>query len=287
MYRSSLNKTNHHRLVLYYPVSALVTLFANILQNPQDARARPDLKLMHSVCQYLSELCQADSNIHCRRMLSICSEFERIATVALEKAEREMRGRGKRKAPEKDPEEAIDQKPAQVPPPKTAKTMQPPQVPATRTPNMGSSYLMHNGSNTTSPSGMRQVNTATSSPCAPLLMGNIPLTSPSQSPYTTTVDLNGVSRFNQSPASGFAPFSAPSSIPPAMFGQDAMLNDYNWGNGDSTVNGSFQQPFVPQDLWQMPMTLEWDWADMLNTGAQPNFNFDDMGALNDGNNQQH
>lgn len=26
--------------------------------------------------------------------------------------------------------------------------------------------------------------------------------------------------------------------------------------------GSFQQPFVPQDLWQMPMTLEWDWADV-------------------------
>lgn len=24
----------------------------------------------------------------------------------------------------------------------------------------------------------------------------------------------------------------------------------------------FQQPFVPQDLWQMPMTIEWDWADM-------------------------
>jgi len=24
----------------------------------------------------------------------------------------------------------------------------------------------------------------------------------------------------------------------------------------------FQHPFVPQDLWQMPMTLEWDWADM-------------------------
>lgn len=75
-------------------------------------------------------------------------------------------------------------------------------------------------------------------------------------------------------------------MPPPMFGQDAMLNDYSWGNGDNTINGSFQQPFVPQDLWQMPMTLEWDWADMLNTGAQPNFNFDDMGALNDGNNQQ-
>ena len=30
--------------------------------------------------------------------------------------------------------------------------------------------------------------------------------------------------------------------------------------------GSFQQPFVPQDLWQMPMTLEWDWADMTGVG---------------------
>jgi hypothetical protein len=26
--------------------------------------------------------------------------------------------------------------------------------------------------------------------------------------------------------------------------------------------GTFQHPFVPQDLWKMPMTLEWDWADM-------------------------
>ena len=27
--------------------------------------------------------------------------------------------------------------------------------------------------------------------------------------------------------------------------------------------GSFQQPFVPQDLWQMPMTLEWDWSEAM------------------------
>jgi hypothetical protein len=31
--------------------------------------------------------------------------------------------------------------------------------------------------------------------------------------------------------------------------------------------GSFSQPFVPQDLWQMPMTLEWDWADMNGYGG--------------------
>lgn len=52
--------------------------------------------------------------------------------------------------------------------------------------------------------------------------------------------------------------------------------------------GSFQQPFVPQDLWQMPMTLEWDWADVLNTNSA--FNFDDMGGLGGdagGSQQQH
>jgi len=30
------------------------------------------------------------------------------------------------------------------------------------------------------------------------------------------------------------------------------------------LGAAFQHPFVPQDLWQMPMTLEWDWAGMTN-----------------------
>ena len=60
------------RLLVYYPVSALVTLFANILQNPQDARARSDLKLMNSMTEFLQMLCSEDGNIHCRRMASIC-----------------------------------------------------------------------------------------------------------------------------------------------------------------------------------------------------------------------
>lgn len=39
-------------------------------------------------------------------------------------------------------------------------------------------------------------------------------------------------------------------------------------NGGMNMNamamGTFDQTFnnVPQDLWKMPMTLEWDWADM-------------------------
>lgn len=41
----------------------------------------------------------------------------------------------------------------------------------------------------------------------------------------------------------------------------------------------FQQPFVPQDLWQMPMTLEWDWADMTS-GFAPEDGLNMNGVLN-------
>jgi hypothetical protein len=68
----------------------LVTLFANILQNPQDVRARSDLKLMSSVVSFLTMLERdvQESNSQVRRMLSVCAEFERIAKVVLDKAER-------------------------------------------------------------------------------------------------------------------------------------------------------------------------------------------------------
>lgn len=43
------------------------------------------------------------------------------------------------------------------------------------------------------------------------------------------------------------------------------MNGQNY-SGEGLDVGLFQQPFVPQD-WQMPMALEWDWADM---GARSN-----------------
>lgn len=42
-------------LIVYYPASALMTLFANILQNPEDARAREDVKLMMIVSDRLNK----------------------------------------------------------------------------------------------------------------------------------------------------------------------------------------------------------------------------------------
>lgn len=87
---------------MYYPVSALVTLFANVLQNPQDPRARSDLRLMNVVVEFLQTVQKEDdSNKHdtgsVQRMLAVCGEFHRIAKLVLDKAENESVSRRKRK----------------------------------------------------------------------------------------------------------------------------------------------------------------------------------------------
>ena len=177
-------------MVLYFPVSALVTLFANILQNPQDPRARSDVKLMNLVVNFLSLLATDEENGSVKRMLNVCSEFERIAKVVLDKTERESHSRRKRKpADEKESDRAT-------------------------------------------PSRRQSVATP----------------GPSASPTSSGDYGNDFSEILQ--ANGFNP----------------TLGDGPNGNGlSSPMNlASFQQPFVPQDLWQMPMTLEWDWADMTS-----------------------
>ena len=84
-------------LVIYFPVTALVTLFANILQNPQDTRSRSDLKLMKLVVNFLNMLNDDQGSGSVKRMCTVCAEFERIATIVLEKADREHASRRKRK----------------------------------------------------------------------------------------------------------------------------------------------------------------------------------------------
>lgn len=61
----------------------------------------------------------------------------------------------------------------------------------------------------------------------------------------------------------------------ANLGQDTAGMAYHHGMDEERPNGnerpslpndlsdpslSFEQPFIPQDLWQMPMTFEWDWT---------------------------
>jgi hypothetical protein len=251
------------RLLVYYPVSALVTLFANILQNPQDARARSDLKLMNSMTEFLQMLCNEDGNVHCRRMASICKEFERIARVVLDKAERDIKGRGKRK--NRDSDSAGP--PTQTSQPERRSTSQPAQAP--RTSKLPASTIPNGRTSTASPNvhmnGQMQHQLFQSSP-----MAQMAFTAPSNtSPFQATSSMAPEPWMQSVPPAPENMFAPPDGrFPQPSFPQDSNFDMQGYGMGpmNGDLGGSFQQPFVPQDLWQMPMTLEWDWADFFGTG---------------------
>ena len=297
------------RLVLYYPVSALVTLFANILQNPQDARARGDLRLMSSVCSFLTMLERdaAESNGNVRRMLAVCSEFERIAKVVLDKAERDMRGRGKRKQAEREREKDMKDANSIVAGLEEGKTIEMMQVEtqasyrrpvqtaslrrSMESSQHGSPASWHSpaaGSN----ADHRTPGTTSSGYDTAIQQQQHPNSSGQWNPQAPHAVSNGATAnipYQQQDAG--APFQSPTRIP--GFSQPGLAGDANFNptttgfsppnptmgldmNGGIEFNAgldmaggqaSFQQPFVPQDLWQMPMTLEWDWAEGLGLGS--------------------
>lgn len=209
-------------MVLYYPVSALVTLFANILQNPQDARVRSDIRLMNQVVNFLAVLRVDEETNGVKRMLSVCTEFERIAKIVLDKADKEAHSRRKRKSPKDADEVAPDG-------PDKRAAYQAPEVPQASTP----AYIFTPG----------------------LTADHL------TQPFTPTA--NGYPSPNsvgEVPVMDFMP--GPGDFPNMMTDFSDMQQFGNPTVGSPLNAGSFQHPFVPQDLWQMPMTLEWDWADM-------------------------
>lgn len=209
-----------------------MTLFANILQNPQDPRARADVKLMNLVVNFLSMLVSDEENGSVKRMLGICAEFERISKVVLDRTEKDSHSRRKRKPAAEDPaiETLASQVNSQISSSKPFDSQPMSMASAAFTPGMSG---MPNP--LFSPSMM---NANVYSP--PQMMSGLPM----MPGYDA--DLNGM------------------MTPPTGLG-NGMTDGDNSSNMPSPLNfGSFQQPFVPQDLWQMPMTLEWDWADMTN-----------------------
>ncbi|KAF2139748.1 uncharacterized protein K452DRAFT_310633 [Aplosporella prunicola CBS 121167] len=249
-------------LVLYYPVSSLVTLFANILQNPQDTRARSDLKLMNLVVNFLSMLCSDEENGSVRRMLSICSEFERIARVVLEKADKESSSRRKRKQQE---ERGNSTNESQQQNSEQSRQSQNQRHASRTSSNPNNPFTPTFTSNFADPT----FNFSPSMPHANLQQGAwLPdLSSP---PPASSM----LSHTNYSTHAGMPPFTtAGHTLAPTAEGAHGPTA-LNNGGGHSgagidpvSLSSSFPQPFVPQDLWQMPMTLEWDWADMTGYGG--------------------
>jgi hypothetical protein len=243
-----------YRLILYFPVSALVTLFGNILQNPQDPRARSDTRLMNLVVNFLSMLGTEEENGGVKRMLGVCSEFERIAKVVIDKAEKDSSGRRKRKNHDDQAKTASNSK---GPIPNTPNNLKPFTSPTMFASPPNGAPPNPNGGPTEASSMFSPMNRTLSQ--NPSVAGSSPnwLADPSFSGDGTDF---------MSPNAGLTPFPDPPG---------------QYGNGRSPMNigNTFQQPFVPQDLWQMPMTLEWDWADMTG-GQYPSFENGVLGDVN-------
>lgn len=243
-------------MVLYFPVSALVTLFGNILQNPLDPRARSDTRLMNMVVQFLSTLGQEVETGGVHRMLGICAEFERISKVMIEKAEKENAGRRKRKNAEQSQAN------------KSANTNSSSNMSqAARTqpvPNQGAPSTAHTpratSGNTPTP---RQHNEGLSPPSRADGQGFSPMTTASPGAGEPTPAATWSADFG-------------TSGDPMEFTSFADLTGFGQLNNQPPVSlqspppvaAGFQQPLIPQDLYSLPMSFDWDWAEMSG-GAYP------------------
>ncbi|KAI9149270.1 N-terminal binuclear Zn cluster-containing protein [Paramyrothecium foliicola] len=255
-------------LILYFPVSALVTLFGNILQNPLDPRAKSDTRLMNLVVTFLSMLGSEAEQGGVHRMLGICSEFERIAKVVIEKTEKEQSSRRKRKTMD------ATAKPASS---KAHSNDVPRQSNATPTASSGQPQ------GSAPPPAIVSTSTSASPQATPGSSHNVQMKDhltptswsdrgPSHSPIT-------ISNGETSPALGSAGWPQEFPIP-----QNGDFESFNNMNGlqpglsspSNPTGRPIQQPLLPQDLFSLPMTLDWNWAEMSG-GAYPtveNGNFD-------------
>ncbi|KAL7797671.1 N-terminal binuclear Zn cluster-containing protein [Trichoderma ceciliae] len=244
-------------LILYFPVSALVTLFGNILQNPLDQRAKSDVRLMNLVVTFLSMLGQEAEQGGVHRMLGVCSEFCRIAQRVIEKADREQSSRRKRKTMDTPGTTDGRNQPSSPNAATAAKTTTP--AASTHTPQQAS------------------ITTATTTP-----QTNIHDT---LSPEFAAARASYQNAANKATPSGSSP-----SVDSMGWTQDyQMTQDMEFESfGDLTgfdsdiqspplPNGrDFQQPLLPQDLFSMG--LGWNWVDM-NGGSYPTVENGNYGNL--------
>lgn len=237
-------------MILYFPVSALMTLFANIINNPLDTKAKSDCRLMAMVVQFLSMLGQEAETGGVHRMLGVCAEFERIAGLVIEKAEKEPKR--KRKNPEAPGKAAslanlhrAGQNQTQMSTAGSSQTPRPTATPSASMPpgTYDPSPLSHQNGNTLSPP-QRSDQHSSYSPLSGSMHGTSPMAPgggwqndyamAQNGDFDSFVDMNGFAQ--ESPPMG--------------------------------IGMPFQQPLLPQDLFSLPMSFDWNWAE-LSGGAYP------------------
>lgn len=216
------------------------------------------------VVQFLSTLGQEVETGGVHRMLGICSEFERISKVMIEKAEKENAGRRKRKnAEQSQANKAANTNSSNnmsqaarmqgAPAPGGSSTAQTPRA------------TTGNNNNTPTP---RQHNEGLSPPSKTEGQG---FKSEGFSPMTATSPGAG----EPTPAATWSADFGTSSDP-MEFTSFADLTGFGQLNNQPPVSlqspppmaAGFQQPLIPQDLYSLPMSFDWDWAEMSG-GAYP------------------
>lgn len=238
-------------MILYFPVSALMTLFANILNNPLDPKVKSDIRLMNLVVNFLSMLGQEAEQGGVHRMLGVCSEFERIAKIVVEKAEKEPRR--KRKNAEEStkgtPSAASDASITSAPTLSASKNDQTKSTPRTTialTPTPAASSTEPIDTEDRTPPYSKHGH---DEPSHILGTGFGASADPS-------ISASWPNDFSLLGSGGFEAFGDPSA-----FSSGAEIPG-------SDPGASFALPLLPQDLFSLPMTLDWNWAE-LSGGAYP------------------
>ena len=166
-------------------------------------------------------------------MLGVCAEFERIAKVVLEKSDKESRSRRRKSKPSGPVETpATSQRSSSS----TSQKRPHPETPTQPQAQIPAQALTP---------GLTDSMNPPFNPAAPVF-------TPSMMPGG---DISLPMDFTDGNFSGLTPtadFVTSQTQPEIPLGPMSGMNGLDMG--------AFQEPFVPQDLWQMPMTLEWDWA---------------------------
>ncbi|CAK7220105.1 hypothetical protein SBRCBS47491_004076 [Sporothrix bragantina] len=250
-------------LILYFSVSALVTLFGNALQNPVDPRARSDTRLMSLVVTFLSMLGQEAESGGVHRMLGVCSEFERIAKVVIDKAEKEQASKRKRK--NQDAHEAAPAKSA----PGAASSSSSANVAAGKTKSQGQP-----SSSTSRPSSRSQSLAPTSSTPRPTsscstattAYQNTPSATPAEAAAAAATAAEIVNSHKTSGKRHNLHHLNNASVAASMYGNGPMNTAAGMGgngniHGAGNPNGNTPSPGMPPNTWPS------DYAGMAATSA--------------------
>ena len=218
------------RMIIYYPVSALMTLFTNVLQNPQDARTRSDIRLMHQVVSFLSSIAIEEETGGIKRMLEVCVEFERIAKLVVDKSDKEAHSKKKRKATHDDDAMEETEQPKDKKAAVSATVPEKPLTPRATPPAKA---------------------TTASDSTTPLLNGRFTTGSINQ-PFSPQLAAFSPNVSNIIPSIGPQPGDFPN-----MFTEFSDLSQFGTGGiGSPGMNNFQQQLSMGSNLWQMPISSE-------------------------------